>query len=237
VSPLATSDLERLKERRTLSDLVAFELRRRILSGRLPMGAELNQFALTRELGVSRAVVREAFRQLAAAGMIRLTPYQHAAVTALTTEDLDDLWEVRVTLETLAARRAARRLTPELSGRLQAAAEAMERESDREAWLDLDRRFHLTICEAAGNPLLHQLLDAVRLPIDRFIRTVAGARPRMRSANVEHRAILAALLRGDGERAAEQLRRHIAHTRRRVGQRLQRAQALPAGGGRRRSGR
>ncbi|MDR7482001.1 MAG: GntR family transcriptional regulator [Armatimonadota bacterium] len=213
---------DRLRDRRTLAEMVAADLRERMAAGRLPMGAALNQFALARELGVSRAVVREAFRQLEAAGILRLTPYQHAVVTPLGPEDLDDLWVVRTTLETLAARRAAQR--PEAAAvRLGGLVEAMAREQRAEAWLDLDRRFHQEIAELAGNPLLPKLLDAVRMPIDRFIQSVAGTQPRMRSANLEHRALLAALARGDAAEASVLVREHIVRTRRFLARRLDRA--------------
>lgn len=223
---------ERLRDRRTLAETVAAALRERIAAGRLPMGAALNQFALARELGVSRAVVREAFRQLEAAGILRLAPYQHAVVTPLDPEDLEDLWTVRATLEVLAARRAARR--PEAAAaRLGPLVEAMVRERRTEAWLDLDRRFHQEIAELAGNPLLPKLLDAVRMPIDRFVQQVAGTRPRMRSANLEHRAIVDALTRGDPAEASARVREHIGRTRRVLTARLNRARrplaAAPAG--------
>jgi DNA-binding GntR family transcriptional regulator len=110
MSALMTATRDQLQNRKTLPDLVAAELRERINSGSLPMGAALNQFALTQELRVSRTVVREAFRQLEAAGMIRLTPYRHAIVIPLSCNDLDDLLEIRTTLECLAAGRAVHRM-------------------------------------------------------------------------------------------------------------------------------
>jgi len=214
MSTVTTPLTNRLQDRKTLSDLVAAELRERIIAGHLPMGAPLNQFALTRELGVSRAVVREAFRQLEAAGMIQLTPYHHAVVIPLTRDDLDDLWEVRSALECVAARRAAHRMDAALLARLETLVEAMEHETDSEAWLELDRRFHVAICDAQANPLLHKLLEAVRVPIVRFIRSAVGLRPRMRSANAQHRAILEALRRHDAGRAQKVLRAHMQRTRR-----------------------
>ncbi|MDR7554197.1 MAG: GntR family transcriptional regulator [Armatimonadota bacterium] len=212
---------DRLRDRPTLAEIVAATLREQIAAGRLPMGSVLNQFALARELGVSRAVVREAFRHLAAAGALRLTPYQRAVVTPLEVDDLDDLWAVRTTLELLAVRRAARR--PEAASRLRPLVEAMVREQQPEAWLDLDRRFHQEIATLAGNPLLPTLLDAVRMAIDRFLQTVAGPRPRIRSANMEHRAVVEALARGDAAEASTLIRVHIDRTRRFLARRLQRA--------------
>lgn len=213
MSTVTTPLTSRLQDRKTLSDLVAAELRERIIAGRLPMGAPLNQFALTRELGVSRAVVREAFRQLEAAGMIQLTPYHHAVVIPLTRDDLDDLWEVRSALECVAARRAAHQMDAALLARLETLVEAMEHATDGEAWLELDRRFHVAICDAQANPLLHKLLEAVRVPIVRFIKSSVGVRPRMRSANAQHRAILEALRRHDAGRAQKVLRAHMQRTR------------------------
>ncbi|MDQ7828617.1 MAG: GntR family transcriptional regulator [Armatimonadota bacterium] len=216
----AWRSLGRLRSRQTLAELVAAEVRERIASGEFPMGGELNQFQLTRELGVSRTVVREAFRQLEAAGIIMLAPYRHAVVTPLDTDDLEDLWTLRTVLEGLAVRRAVRR-PADAAARLGTLLAAMERETG-EDWLELDRRFHQEIAELSGNPLLPKLLDAVRMPIDRFLQFVAGARPRIRSANREHRAILDALVKGDDARAVAVVRAHIDRTRRLVTDRLRR---------------
>ena len=220
---------DRLRDRPTLAEIVAATLREQIAAGRLPMGSVLNQLALARELGVSRAVVREAFRHLAAAGALRLAPYQRAVVTPLDAEDLDDLWAVRTTLEVLAVRRAARR--PDAASRLAPLVEAMVREQQPEVWLDLDRRFHQEIATLAGNPLLPTLLDAVRMPIDRFLQSVAGPRPRIRSANLEHRALVDALARGDAAEASALVRLHIDRTRRFLARRLQRARPPAAAAG------
>lgn len=250
---MESSALDQLRNRKTLSDLVAAELRDRIVSGRLPMGAELNQLALTEELGVNRAAVREAFRQLEASGVIQLTPHHHAVVTTLSETALQDLLEVRCTVESLAARRAAevlarsraaepvqpasaeaaqgearpdREARPAAADALEAAAQLrrqlqeLEGEADGEVWLELDRRFHLGIAGLSGNPLFRIVLEAVRAPVDRLLRTRSGVEPRIGPAQAEHRAILAALLAGDAGRAQDLMREHVLGTQRFLRQRL-----------------
>jgi DNA-binding FadR family transcriptional regulator len=89
----------------------------------------------------------------------------------------------------------------------------MEQETDAQAWLELDRRFHLALCDGQTNPVLRRLLDAVRAPLARHMRSVSGARPRSRAANAEHRAILEAVRRRDAGWAEEAVRTHLARAR------------------------
>ena len=86
--------------RKTTASIVAEELRKRILTGRLREGAQIRQEAIANELGVSRIPVREALRQLEAEGMITLVSHKGAEVTRLEPSEIEELFEVRTMLET-----------------------------------------------------------------------------------------------------------------------------------------
>ena len=96
---------------------IVTELEARIDSARLVSGQRLVEADLTREFGISRALLREAFRQLAAEGAIELVPNRGAEVRRLTRQEALELFEIRTELEGMAARRAAERMDMPECGR------------------------------------------------------------------------------------------------------------------------
>ena len=100
-------------DRRTLWQRVHDHLRDEIVSGALPPGAELHEFALARSLGVSRGPVREALGRLATEGLVTIRPRRGAIVRALSNEEFIEAYQVREALEMMAVRLAVPRLTPE----------------------------------------------------------------------------------------------------------------------------
>src|SRR6476646_7642908 len=88
------------------------QLREAIILGELPAGTPLRLDELARSLGMSISPIREAVRQLEALGLAKHVPHQGARVVPFDIDDLRDLFEVRLALESLAVRRAASRITP-----------------------------------------------------------------------------------------------------------------------------
>ncbi|MGW4244677.1 FadR/GntR family transcriptional regulator [Nocardia sp. NPDC004722] len=195
----------------------------RIVSGTYAPGHIINPDALTSELGVSRTVVREAFRVLAAKGLlgarqklgtyVRPRPEWNLVDADVLewllgepgSELLESLAEVREILEPAAARRAAVRRTEEHLERMQEALAEMGHGTP-EAVADADLRFHHLIFEAAGNPLL--------LVLYRLVEPVVHARATRvfhghHDDPIEvHSPLLAAIRSGDpdlAERASRQL--------------------------------
>jgi len=101
-----------------LRDVVAGELRRLILSGELAPGSRLVEDRLAEQLGVSRNPIREAIRVLAPEGFIEVMPRRGACVARLSVLDAENLFDVRMALEPVGARLAARRASPEGCERL-----------------------------------------------------------------------------------------------------------------------
>src|SRR4051812_42245246 len=93
-------------------DVVTAELRRLILAGVLKPGERLVEDRLAERLGVSRTPVREAIRVLAREGFVEVTPGRGAAVANPPREEAEELFDVRMALEGLTARLAARKVTP-----------------------------------------------------------------------------------------------------------------------------
>lgn len=113
-----------------LSELVYEDLLGAILTGELPAGTRLQQGVIASRLGVSPIPVREAFSQLEAGGFVGRDPYHGTFVRPLSAEELVDLTETRLALETLALRRALPGMTPLQIQAADQAREAMVAERD-----------------------------------------------------------------------------------------------------------
>jgi DNA-binding GntR family transcriptional regulator len=216
------------EERRALVDKLASQLHARVLSGELPSGTRLRQEALAEEFGVSRTPVREALRKLEAGGLVELQPHRGAVVRGLSPREIRDAYEVRATLEALAAGLAAERINREqlerlnhVQGEFRTALERTlaKRRGGREVgvrelrrWANANDDFHQTIHEASGNEVLAAALAQLARNFPRDLsRLVVSESSAMLEANVrEHEAILDALSRHDGEAAHELMQRHVA---------------------------
>src|SRR5262245_61772458 len=114
-----------------LRDKVFEVVRDMILAGELRPGERIVESVLASRLGVSRAPMREALGRLAGDGLVRLEPHHGAYVTRLSEQELRDFFEIRETLETLAAKKIRASLRPEKEARLRAALATMQKAGRR----------------------------------------------------------------------------------------------------------
>jgi DNA-binding GntR family transcriptional regulator len=132
-------------------------IRRMILTGDLPPGTPLREVALSEELGMSRTPIREAFRTLAAEGLVNLLPNRSVIVNAPDGAEAADVFTVLGALEGLAGQLACRRMTAEqieILGELQDDLVAYFEKRDRLAYLEANRLIHEHIVEASQSPSL-----------------------------------------------------------------------------------
>jgi DNA-binding GntR family transcriptional regulator len=204
---------------RTLQDWTTVRLREAILDGRLAPGARLYHDALARQFAVSRMPVREALRVLHSEGLVELRPHRGAAVIALRPEEVMQVFEVRALLEARAAELTAPNLTDADLARVRAllaAMEGAETEDEPEHWLALNMRFHTSIYSASGWRHLCSLIETQRNVVQPYLRVATTFLGRVRSAQEEHRAILAAAEARDGPRLAQLTVEHLRTTAREV---------------------
>jgi DNA-binding GntR family transcriptional regulator len=187
-------------------------LRDGILDRRFAPGQRLVEADLTRDLGVSRGPLREAFRRLSAEGLIDIVPHRGALVRRLTSRQTADLFEVRIELEALAARRAAAAMAdPQSRGRFEAAVAPVFAEIRRSSddYMDENAAFHLAVMEASGNEPLTAIARQLQLPLIMLqVQRNLPAEVLGRSV-AEHRQIAEAILSGDGEAAGAAMRAHL----------------------------
>jgi DNA-binding GntR family transcriptional regulator len=190
----------------SLADKAYHAIRDRIVSLELAPGALIDERALVDELGMSRTPVREALMRLAQERLVEVYPRRGMFVTGVDVRELARLSEVRALLEPEAARLAAERATDGERADLAALADEIAAADDLMA---LDERIHRAVYRAAHNDLLETTLEQYYVLALR-IWSMAGDRAHELEEAVDaHRALLEAIVDGDGGRAAETMRAHV----------------------------
>jgi DNA-binding GntR family transcriptional regulator len=209
----APPSLQIAQPRVTAHEFVHDTLRRAILGGTLSGGVRLVQADIANQLSVSTTPVREALRDLAAEGLVVFRAHIGAVVRELDVNELVELYDIRKALEPIAIRRAATRITPDELAGAYALAKEMEKEREAAAWAALNREFHGLVEDAAQAPFIQSVLKSVQDISTIYVAHSLFKQPtRMSSGNKEHRALLTALRRHDGDAAAAVLVEHLDST-------------------------
>jgi DNA-binding GntR family transcriptional regulator len=188
------------------------ELKRRILDDEYAAGYQATEPEIAVALGMSRTPVREALIRLEREGLVEVVPRRGMRVVPLSAADMRDIYQVLTCLETEAAGLLARRHpSPEELQPLRKAIADMDAALHAErldAWADADERFHRALLELCGNRRLAALAFTVWDQVHRARLVTLRLRPRPWRSNADHRALLAALGRGDEKRARAVHHRH-----------------------------
>ena len=199
-----------------LRDVVFNTLRQAILKGELKPGERLMEIALAEKLGVSRTPIREAMRKLELEGLVVMIPRRGAQVANITEKDLNDVLEVRITLENMAIEKACANMTDADIRKLEQAAEVFQTstaEGDLVKMAEADVNFHEVIYEAADNKRLMQVLNNLREQIYRY-RVEYLKEGETRDVLVkEHEELTKAIRERDVERAKQLSFQHIENQR------------------------
>ena len=199
--------------RRTAHEFVRDALREQILDGTLGGGTRLVQAEIANQLRVSTTPVREALRDLATEGLIRLDAHRGATVVTLDLDDLREVYELRKTLEPLAMRWAAERITGEELDRAADLQERMDVEREVGTWVALNGTFHALLSDAAGSPRLSNMLQRLREGSARYVGlSFARRQGQLEHGNADHHRLLDALRRRDGDAAAAVMVAHLEST-------------------------
>lgn len=196
----------------TFVDHVVSAIVSRAALGKILPGSRINELALAKELGISRAPIREALRMLVALGVVENTPYQGMRLAPLTPERVRQINKVRLELERLCLREAADLVRGEqVQSALQNLLEDMKtaaRKEDRLALANLDADFHETLMRAANNPVLLKLWQMLR-PQLVIIFGLATLKKSLRKVVDEHRILLAGLSSLNMDKLAGLMEEHI----------------------------
>jgi DNA-binding GntR family transcriptional regulator len=205
---------------RALVDEIAAKIRNRIMSGDIPIGAQLRQAELATDFAVSRTPVREALRQLQTGGLIEVLPNRGAVVRVPAPWEVREAYEVRAELESLAAARAVERISRAEIAALRSANSEMFERSRSEATPTgetamASRRendvFHNTIAVVSANSRLARSIDEINETFPRNVsaRLLVGDDRHREENYQEHVRIIEAIERGDAETARREMREHV----------------------------
>lgn len=215
--PLVADD-----ESATLSDHVFRRIQAAIVRGEISPGSKISEPELARAYGISRGPLREAIRRLEGQRLLVRVPHAGARVVSLSPVELLELYEIRESLEGMACRLAAERMTEAQIDELRQVLDTHERDEAFKAGRGYyqqegDFDFHYRIIQGSGNRTLSNLLCNELYQLVRMYRIQFSATPnRPRQAFAEHHRILDAIADRDGELAELLMRRHIAASKRNV---------------------
>ena len=198
---------------RKRADIIADSIEGMIFDGTFENGERLDEVQLARQFAVSRTPLREAFQRLAVSGLVEQIPRRGVFVRQPGPADLLQMFELMAELEASCARFAATRISDAALRELHetnAACNAAVAEGDTDLYYRLNGHFHGIIYREAGNEYLER--EALRLHrrLKPFRRMQLRFRGRLKQSMAEHEAVLKALEQGDGERASDAIRGHVA---------------------------
>lgn len=192
-------------------ETVVNEIRRAIVEGTLEPGEKLTEAGLSEDLGVSRPTVREALGQLARDGWVTQVPYAGITVAALTELDIQDVADLRVTLDLLALRSIYADTSGHKLGLVADAWGKLEKDSANQDALirhDAHVAFHRALWEASDNQLLLRMWPAMEAHMALALAKDQALRPDPKRVQLSHRALLDAIMSRDITKAQLALLEH-----------------------------
>lgn len=195
-----------------LSERVRRSLADEIAAGSLRPGTPLDEQQLAQRFGTSRTPAREALRQLAMDGLVEVRPRRGAVVAEMSIERLADMFEMTAEMEALCVRLACHRMHPLERARLARMHEdsaALVAAGDVVGYAAFNLAFHEAIYSATHNGYVAEQALALRNRMAGFRRAQLFEAERVQRSFEEHRDILEAVMRGDGDEAARRMRGHL----------------------------
>jgi len=203
----------------SLTSVVATELERMILDGELEPGAKLTEVALAARLGVSRGPLREAFRLLEEAGLVRTEKNRGVFVRDVPVDEAIEIFDMRAAMEELVGRRVAEKITPAEVKELRGVVEQMEqavKAKDVDRYHRLNLQFHDRLVELAGNGKLTAIYRKLIKELSLFRRMNLADGKLLPVSAGEHRHIVKAIASGDAEAAGRALFDHVIESKERT---------------------
>lgn len=203
----------------SLREKVFAQLEEDIISGKYTAGQKLTENMLSQNLNVSRTPVREAIRQLELEGLVESIPNKAIIVTGVTKEDIQDIYEIRISIEGLAARRAAQNISEEELEHLKEITDLQEfytMKQDMKQLVKIDGDFHENIFKASGSKTLKNVLSTFHHNLKKARSDSFGRPIRAEAVLKEHRDIYSALKNRDSIKAEHFMIIHVKNARNRL---------------------
>jgi DNA-binding GntR family transcriptional regulator len=223
---LASNSIPEASLPKSLADNAYQQIKDWIVRYYLKPGARLHVKDLAQALGISQTPVREALSMLEREHLIEREPQKGFRVSALSMQEVEDLYDLRIALEVLAARQAAQRMTlsdrKRLSGLLREVGRLMK-SGHKQGMLELEQDFHVIILEASGNKPLAEMGRAIldRIWIIQNINLLTT--DHLTDVHPQHLRVFEAIKKGDPQKAGLLMARHLRFAKEFVISRLKRS--------------
>jgi DNA-binding GntR family transcriptional regulator len=196
----------------SLKDRAYQNIKFQIIRGNLRPGTRLLEEELAKAMSISRAPIREAFNKLEKEGFVTTIPRKGTAVSNVTTEIIEDIFEIRETLETLAVKKSLGKIfideLEKVGDNFKEFINKSENAENRIQYLVLDKEFHDLLSQNCGNKKLIELLANLQEQIH-WLRNISLKRTTFSGTVREHLAIIEALKRNDEKLITKALLLHL----------------------------
>jgi phosphonate utilization transcriptional regulator len=203
----------------SLANVVQQEIERSILQGEYAPGSKLIEATLAQKMGVSRGPVREAFRMLEEAGLVRNEKNRGVFVRDIPIDEAVEIFDLRAAMDELVGRKLAKEITPaqlkELKGLVDAMEKAVKAEDAYNYHL-LNLKFHDRLVEMAGNSKLTAIYRKLIKELSLFRRLNLADGWLLPISASEHRQIIKAIASGDPETAGKAMFDHVMDSKERT---------------------
>ena len=203
----------------SLANVVQQEIERAILAGEYAPGDKLIEATLATRMGVSRGPVREAFRMLEEAGLVRTEKNRGVFVRDIPIDEAVEIFDLRAAMDELVGRKLAKDITPaqlkEVKGLVDAMEKAVKTQDARDYHL-LNLKFHDRLVEMAGNRKLTTIYRKLIKELSLFRRLNLADSWLLPISAGEHRQILKAIASGDAEAAGHAMFQHVMDSKERT---------------------
>ncbi|SMP28379.1 GntR family transcriptional regulator [Shimia sagamensis] len=207
---------KRAVTKQSLPEMIANDLRERILSGDMSEGEPIRQEALAEEYDVSRMPIREALKRLNAEGLIQWANNRGGTVTKHSIGEIGEIFDLRILIETDLFRRAIPQMSLADFDKCENILQQMETsydEDDVARWGTLNHAYHSALYAAAGRSLTKDILDRINIQSDRYVRLHLSVMEQREPAKEEHRNLLKLARERNTDAACGLLAAHIERTK------------------------
>jgi DNA-binding GntR family transcriptional regulator len=202
----------RIDEPKLLSEDIAESIKTAIIKGKFKPGEKIPEGELAESMGISRTPLREAFRKLENEGFIQIIPRKGAVVTDIDAEEAINLYEIKSTLEGLAARLATANMKEKDISRLEKVNEELKElidKNDLESFYRVHTRFHEGFVKSCGNKRLIQMISNLNDHFNRFGIISLTLPGQFENAIEQHTQIIEAFKTGDQDLVENKVKTNV----------------------------
>jgi GntR family transcriptional regulator, rspAB operon transcriptional repressor len=201
-----------LEQPSSIKEIAYENIKKQIIQGNIKPGSWLREQELADAMEISRAPIREAFNQLEREGFIEILPRKGAKVISISEKEVEDIFEIRETLESLAIQKSLKNISLDKLSQIATKFERFKLESSEKSvrlqYLSLDKEFHDLLIQHCDNKMLIKLLASIQEKVH-WLRGFSLDNHSFSQSIEEHIAIIDAIQRNNEKLVLSNLVRHL----------------------------